>query len=135
MEDGRDILAGYELWLDRRRLCREMSRLRIVILGARVRLLLANDDAIGVVMWHRRVLRQIVLLMLVRHHGHGVLARKRRGRELGYHGRGGVRHGVVSLLTASVGAAGITRTRPVARLGNSVRHGAHVEGPCSGWTL
>lgn len=137
MEDGRDILAGHELWLIRRRLCGEVSCLWIVVLGTRMRLL-ANDDAIGIVMCHGRVLLgQIILLLvlvlvLVRYHGHGALACKRRGRELGYHGRGGVGHRVVSLLPASVGTA---RTWPIVRPRKSIRHGAHVKGPYSGWTL
>lgn len=115
-----------------------MSGLGIVVLGAGVRLL-ATNNAIGIIVCHRRVLGQIILLVLVliRHHGHGVLARKRRGRELGYHARGRVRHWVVSLLGTSVGGTGTTRTRSIAWLRKSARHGAHVEGigPCSGRTL
>ena len=126
MEDGRHILARHERGLVRRRLCAEVGRLVIVVLGTRVRLL-ANDDAAGVVVRHGLGHIILLVLVLVRYHGHGVLARKRRRRELGYHARGGVGQWLmISLLSAPVGTTRTAGTRPIAGLRKSVCQGGQA---------
>lgn len=92
-----------------------MGCLWVVILGTWMRLL-TNNNTSGIEVAHVGMLRKVVLL--VRHHVHGVLSCKLACHPGPGHGN------LVPLCAPSIGSRGIGRLR------ESVGHGVHIEGTC-----